>query len=65
MIICRYHYQPRGRMKPKRNSSSRARLPPVFATTLVLPTPQTTLNDPAAICWIRNTKNSWVKNLKS
>lgn len=58
-------YLPFGRMKPpKRKTRRRARAPPVFAIIIVLQIAAISLNNPAAICWIRNTNNSCLKNLK-
>jgi len=52
-------------MKPPSRKIRRSmRAPPVLAIIIVLHTPEMTLNIPAAICWMRNTTNNCLKNLK-
>lgn len=49
---------------PSKNTRRSMRAPPVLAIITVLQTPAMTLKSPAAICWIKNTSNSCLKNLE-
>jgi hypothetical protein len=50
---------------PSKKTRSRVRAPPVLAMIMVLQTPAISLKSPEAICWMKNTSSSCLKNLKN